>query len=98
MKLIFEPRDFWVGVFFGKDATYITIIPCIVFKFPKGQKKMGKPEDRARTAEFEANKRKPTLYEQDKAERAKRLMNRLYLDPDGAQKVDDKGRPVIEDD
>ena len=35
MKLIFEPRDTWVGVFWGKDATYVVLIPCIALRIPR---------------------------------------------------------------
>ena len=30
LSLIFEPRDAWVGGFFGPDALYVTLIPCLI--------------------------------------------------------------------
>jgi hypothetical protein len=35
MRLLVEPRDTWIGVFWGKDATYVVLVPCIVLKFPR---------------------------------------------------------------
>lgn len=49
LSLVFEPRDFWVGLYAGPDAIYLTLIPClpvrwervldrVTFTFPHGTK------------------------------------------------------------
>lgn len=35
MRVYFDERDWWIGVYFGPDATYVCPLPCLVFKFPK---------------------------------------------------------------
>lgn len=31
--LLLEWRDIWVGVYVGKDAVYVCLIPCVVLKW-----------------------------------------------------------------
>ncbi len=39
MKLIFEPRDLWVGVYLGSEHIYVCPLPCIVLRFPRKDKR-----------------------------------------------------------
>lgn len=38
LSLIFEPRDWWIGLYFGPDAVYLTLIPCLPFRWARGVK------------------------------------------------------------
>ena len=38
LSLVFEPRDLWLGLYIGPDAIYITLIPCLPFRWARGAK------------------------------------------------------------
>ena len=40
MRIYFEPKDIWVGVYVGPDAVYICQLPMLVIKLPR-RPKMG---------------------------------------------------------
>jgi hypothetical protein len=35
LRLVFEPRDLWLGVFIGKDAVYVCLIPCLPLRWSR---------------------------------------------------------------
>lgn len=35
LSLVFEPRDLWLGVYAGPDAIYLTLIPCLPFRWAR---------------------------------------------------------------
>jgi hypothetical protein len=35
VRLIFEPRDLWVGVYAGPHAVFIALIPCLVLRWDR---------------------------------------------------------------
>jgi len=35
LSLVFEPRDVWVGVFFGPGAVYVCVVPCLPLRWEK---------------------------------------------------------------
>lgn len=34
-SVVFEPRDCWVGVFAGRDAVYVVLVPCLAFRWAR---------------------------------------------------------------
>lgn len=35
LRLIFEPRDIWVGVYVSREAVYVALIPCVVLRWQR---------------------------------------------------------------
>ena len=35
LSLIFEPRDCWVGLYFGPDAVYLVLVPCLPIRWER---------------------------------------------------------------
>jgi len=38
LSLVFEPRDFWVGLYAGPDAVYLTLIPCLPIRWARKER------------------------------------------------------------
>jgi hypothetical protein len=39
LSLVFEPRDWWVGVFVGPAAVYVILIPCLPVRWARGARR-----------------------------------------------------------
>lgn len=38
MKVYWEPRDWWVGVYFGLDHIYVCPLPTLVIRFGRSRR------------------------------------------------------------
>jgi len=36
LRIYLEPRDVWVGAYVAKDAVYVCPLPCVVFRWRRG--------------------------------------------------------------
>jgi hypothetical protein len=37
-SIVLEPRDFWIGLYAGPDAIYLTIIPCLPLRWARKER------------------------------------------------------------
>lgn len=38
LSLMFEPRDIWWGLYIGRTAVYLTLIPCLPLRWARKER------------------------------------------------------------